>query len=71
MLKITNYKITPEQLEKIERHLQLAGYILNSEERPDWEDLNTACRQIYDAMENLKIIREKSNATAAQAATAK
>ena len=60
MFKITNYKITPEQLEEIETHLQLAGYILNSEEIPDWEDLNTACRNIYDALQNLKWIREKS-----------
>ncbi len=57
---IKNYKITPEQLAEIESHLELAGFILNSEEIPDWEDLNTACRQIFDARQNLKWIREKS-----------
>ena len=53
MLNIKNYKLTPEQLAEIESHLQLAGHILNSEDVPNWEDLNTACRQISDAMQNL------------------
>lgn len=62
MLHITNYKITPQQLAEIESHLELASWILNSEDIPNWEDLQTACRQICDAREDLKIIREKSNA---------
>jgi hypothetical protein len=60
MLKIINYKITPEQLAEIETHLHLAGYILNSENIPDWEDLNTACRNIHDAIQDLKGIRERA-----------
>ena len=68
MITIKNYKLTPEQLSEIESHLQLAGYILNSENVPDWEDLNTACRQIYDALQDLKWIREKSEASAMPAA---
>ncbi len=60
MFNITNYKITQKQLAQIESHLALASYILNSEEKPNWEDLNTACRQIADAHEDLKMIREKS-----------
>jgi hypothetical protein len=60
MLNIKNYKLTPEQLSEIESHLQFAGYILNSEDRPDWEDLNTACRRIYDAIHALQTIRQKS-----------
>lgn len=68
MFKIINYKITPEQLDEIETHLQLAGYILNSEDIPDWEDLNTACRNIHDAIQNLKWIREKTEASAMSAA---
>ncbi len=59
-LNITNYKITPLQLAEIETHLELASYILNNENLPNWEDLNTACGQIADAQEDLKIIREKS-----------
>ena len=57
---IKNYKITPEQLAEIESHLELASFILNSEDVPNWEDLNTACRQVFDARQNLKWIREKS-----------
>lgn len=60
MFNITNYKITPKQLAEIESHLELASYILNSEDIPNWEDLNTACRQIEDVREDLKIIRKKS-----------
>lgn len=67
MLKITNYKITPEQLTEIETHLQRAGYILNSEDIPDWEDLNTACRNIHDALQDLKWIREKCESSASAA----
>jgi len=61
MCNILNYKITPKHLAEIESHLELASYILNSEDIPDWEDLQTACRQLWDAREDLKIIREKSN----------
>ncbi len=67
MCNILNYKITPKQLAEIESHLELASYILNSEDIPDWEDLQTACRQLWDAREDLKIIREKSNAQTASA----
>lgn len=65
MLNITNYKITPQQLAEIESHLELASWILNSEDVPDWENLQTACRQICDAREDLRIIRETSNAAIA------
>ncbi len=64
MLNIKNYKLTPEQLSEIESHLRLAGYLLNSEDRPNWEDLNTACRQIYDALHALQTIRQKSETSA-------
>jgi len=63
MFTITNYKITPKQLAEIESHLELASFILNREEKPDWEDLQTACRQIWDAREDLKILRERSEVT--------
>ena len=59
-MTITNYKLTPKQLAEIESHLELASYILNSEDIPDWEDLQTACRQIHDAREDLKMLREKT-----------
>ena len=60
-MTITNYKITPKQLAEIESHLELASWILNNEEMPDWENLQTACRQIHDVREDLKIIRGKSH----------
>lgn len=63
MLNITNYKITPKQLAEIEAHLQTASWILNSEDLPEWGDLMEACRQICDAQENLKRIRENAQAT--------
>lgn len=64
MLNIKNYKLTPEQLSEIETPLQSAGYILNSEDRPNWEYLNTACRQIYDAIHALQTICQKSEISA-------
>lgn len=60
MLIIKSIKITPEQLEEISRHLEIASYILNSEDLPDWEDLQTACRNIFDARQDLQIIRENA-----------
>lgn len=60
MLKIKSVKITPEQLDEIQAHLDRASYILNSEEIPNWEDLNQACREIWDARQDLKIIRENT-----------
>ncbi len=72
MLTITNYKITPKQLAEIESHLELASWILNSEDIPNWEDLQTACRQVCDAREDLKMIREKTETSrAAETAKAK
>lgn len=62
MFNITNYKITPEQLAEIEAHLKTAAWILNSEDVPDWEDMQTACRQIHDARNALKSIKKKGNA---------
>lgn len=70
MFKIKNYKITPEQLDEIEAHLQRAGWILNQESLPDWEDMNTACREIHDAKQNVQWIREKAEAQQTSAATA-
>lgn len=60
MLKIKSVKITPEQLDEITRHLEIAGYILNSEDIPDWEDLNIACRNIHDALQDLRVIRQNT-----------
>lgn len=59
--EIKSYKITPEQMAEIESQLEFASYLLNSEERPNWENLNIACRQIADVREDLKIIRKRSN----------
>ncbi len=59
-MNITNYKLTPQQLAEIESHLELASWILNSEDIPEWEDLMEACRQIADAREGLKMLREKT-----------
>ncbi len=61
MIKIKNVKITPEQLDEITRHLEIAADALNSEFALDWEDQNTACRNIFDALQDLKIIRERSS----------
>ena len=58
MLKITNYKITPEQLSEIESHLEFATHLLNSEFIPDWEDLQTACRQIANELTRNRQFRQ-------------
>ena len=57
--RVTSYKITPAQLEEIEGHLMFASWILNTEEPPDWEDLQKACWNIADALNDLATIREK------------
>lgn len=60
MLNIKNIKITPEQLDEIQMHLEIIGEILNRESAPEWEDLQTACRNIFDAKQNLCIIRNNA-----------
>lgn len=57
--RVLNYKITPEQIEQIEAHLSRASWWLNTEHLPDWEDLQSACREIADALESLRVIRNK------------
>ena len=57
--RVTNYKIAPHQLDQIEKCLIRASWILNYDDLPEWEDLQTACREIADALESLRVIREK------------
>ena len=61
MLKIKSVKITPEQLEEIEKHLETANYILNSERQLDFDEMTEAQRNIFDALQNIKTIRERIN----------
>ena len=61
-LRIKSVKITPEQLDEITRHLETANYIMSGDYRLDWEDISTVHRNICDALEDLKTIRERTNA---------
>ncbi len=54
-----NFTVSRNRVQNSRRRNETASWILNSEDMPDWEDLQTACRQICDAREDLKLIREK------------
>lgn len=58
--RVIAYRIPAAQFDEIEAHLSRASWILNCEDIPNWEDLNRACSEICDALENLRWIREKS-----------
>ncbi len=62
MIKIKSVKIAPEELEEITAYLEIADHILSGDYQPEWDDLHTVHRNICDALQDLKTIRERANA---------
>lgn len=56
--RVKFFKIPVTDFEKIYKHLEFAAWIINQDMSLDWEDRETACRQICDALCALREIRE-------------
>lgn len=48
--RVIAFRIPATQFEKIQRHLEFAGNLIGQDAPLDWEDRETACRQICDAL---------------------
>lgn len=59
--RVIAFRIPAAQFEKIQRHLEFAGNLIGQDAPLDWEDRETACRQICDALCALREVREKAN----------
>ena len=59
--RVIAFRIPAAKFEKIQRHLEFAGNLIGQDAPLDWEDRETACRQICDALCALSEIREKAN----------
>jgi hypothetical protein len=47
---LSRSEFPPRAFEKIQRHLEFAGNLIGQDAPLDWEDRETACRQICDAL---------------------
>lgn len=56
--RVKSFKIAVADFEKIYEHLEYAAWIINQDMPLDWEDRDTACRQLCDALCALREIRE-------------
>jgi len=57
--RVKFFKIPAIEFEKIYKHLQCAAFIINQDMPLDWEDRETACRQLCDALCSLRELRSQ------------
>jgi hypothetical protein len=57
--RVNFFKIPVHEFEKIYKHLEFAAFIINQDMPLDWEDRETACRQICDALCALRELRSQ------------
>ena len=55
--RVKSFKIPVVEFEKIYKHLECAAWIINQDIPLDWEDRETACRQLCDALCALRELR--------------
>jgi hypothetical protein len=59
--RVKSFKISPEELEKVERQLSIASYYVNGDFKLDWEDRDEAGRAIFDALETLRQLKRQAD----------
>ncbi len=57
--RVKSFKIPVARFEEIYKHLQCAAWIINQDMPLDWEDRETACRQLCDALCALRELRSQ------------
>ena len=59
--RVIAFRVPARKFEEIEKHIRLAAHIIGLDAPLDWEDRNTACRQLQDALCELAEIKKASD----------
>lgn len=59
--RVIAFRVPARKFEEIEEHLKFAAWIINQDAPLDWEDRNTACRRLHDALCLLAEVRKSSD----------
>ncbi len=59
--RVIAFRVPARKFEEIEEHLKLAAWLIGQDAPLDWEDRDTACRQLHDALCALAEVRKSSN----------
>ncbi len=55
--RIIAFRVPARKFEEIEEHLKFAAWLIGQDAPLDWEDRETACRQLCDALCALRELR--------------
>jgi len=59
--RVIAFRIPARKFEEIENHIRFAAHIVGLDAPLDWEDRDTACRQLHDALCALAEIKKASD----------
>ncbi len=59
--RVIAFRVPARKFEEIENHIRFAAHIIGLDAPLDWEDRNTACRQLHDALCALAEIKKASD----------
>jgi hypothetical protein len=59
--RVIAFRVPARKFEEIEEHLKFAAWLIGQDTPLDWEDRNTACRQLHDALCALAEIKKASD----------
>ena len=59
--RVIAFRVPARKFEEIENHIRFAAHIVGLDAPLDWEDRNTACRQLHDALCALAEIKKASD----------
>jgi heme oxygenase len=59
--RVIAYRVPARDFEQIEGYIKFVAHIIGLDAPLDWEDRNTACRQLHDALCALAEIKKASD----------
>jgi hypothetical protein len=59
--RVIAFRVPARKFEELEEHLKFAAWLINQDAPLDWEDRNTACRRLHDALCLLAEVRKSSD----------
>lgn len=59
--RVIAYRVPARKFEEIENYIRFAAHIIELDAPLDWEDRNTACRQLHDALCALAEIKKATD----------
>ncbi len=59
--RIIAFRVPARKFEEIEEHLKFAAWLINQDSPLNWEDRETACRRLHDALCTFAEVRKLSD----------